>query len=114
MIGEVLLGRYRVVRQLGEGTMGRVYLGEQRVGEALRNVAIKVLAAECAAWRQGVLFNTSNGKVIGIKIDRTAINQAKAASNANPTAANAIRAARCELTPKSRLSPDHPPQTDQG
>ena len=45
MIGEVLLGRYRVVRQLGEGTMGRVYLGEQRVGEALRNVAIKVLAA---------------------------------------------------------------------
>ncbi len=45
MLGEVLLGRYRVVKQLGEGTMGRVYLGEQRVGEALRNVAIKVLAA---------------------------------------------------------------------
>ncbi|MFO0647971.1 MAG: serine/threonine-protein kinase [Polyangiales bacterium] len=45
MLGEVLLGRYRVTKLLGEGTMGRVYLGEQRVGEAIRNVAIKVLAA---------------------------------------------------------------------
>lgn len=39
------MGRYRVTKLLGEGTMGRVYLGEQRVGEATRNVAIKVLAA---------------------------------------------------------------------
>jgi len=45
LLGEVLLGRYRVTRVLGEGTMGRVYLGEQRVGESVRNVAIKALAA---------------------------------------------------------------------
>jgi serine/threonine-protein kinase len=45
MLGELLLGRYRVVSLLGEGSMGRVYLGEQRVGEATRRVAIKVLAA---------------------------------------------------------------------
>lgn len=45
LLGGVLLGRYRVLRVLGEGTMGRVYLGEQRVGESSRLVAIKVLAA---------------------------------------------------------------------
>jgi serine/threonine-protein kinase len=45
LVGEVLMGRYRVAKVLGEGTMGRVYLGEQRVGEGLRPVAIKVLAA---------------------------------------------------------------------
>jgi serine/threonine protein kinase len=44
LLGVVLLGRYRVVRLLGEGTMGKVYLGEQHVGESLRNVAIKVLS----------------------------------------------------------------------
>ncbi len=45
LVGAVLLGRYRVVGLLGEGGMGRVYLGEQRVGEATRRVAIKVLAS---------------------------------------------------------------------
>ncbi|MEZ4406396.1 MAG: serine/threonine-protein kinase [Polyangiales bacterium] len=45
LVGATLLGRYKVSRRLGEGTMGRVYLGEQPVGEATRPVAIKVLAA---------------------------------------------------------------------
>jgi serine/threonine-protein kinase len=45
LLGSVLLGRYRVTLKLGEGSMGRVYLGEQRVGEGVRRVAIKVLAA---------------------------------------------------------------------
>ncbi len=45
LIGSTLLGRYRVEVKLGEGSMGRVYLGEQRVGEGVRRVAIKVLAA---------------------------------------------------------------------
>lgn len=45
LIGRRLSGRYRVVRVLGEGGMGRVYLAEQQLGTATRNVAIKVLHA---------------------------------------------------------------------
>jgi len=45
LLGHTLLGRYKVVRMLGEGSMGRVYLGEQRIGEGVRQVAIKVLAS---------------------------------------------------------------------
>jgi serine/threonine protein kinase len=47
LIGQVLKGRYRVVRQLGEGGMGTVYLGEQvTIG---RKVALKLLH-EKYAW----------------------------------------------------------------
>jgi serine/threonine protein kinase len=45
LIDHTLLGRYKVVRMLGEGSMGKVYLGEQRIGEGVRQVAIKVLAS---------------------------------------------------------------------
>ncbi|MEI8257850.1 MAG: serine/threonine-protein kinase [Deltaproteobacteria bacterium] len=44
LIGATLLGRYLVVRPIGQGGMGRVYVGEQRVGRSTRAVAIKVLA----------------------------------------------------------------------
>lgn len=43
LVGRVLHERYRVLRVLGEGGMGRVYLGEQQMGPASREVAIKVL-----------------------------------------------------------------------
>ncbi|MEC7523345.1 MAG: serine/threonine-protein kinase [Myxococcota bacterium] len=43
LIGRVLHERYRVRRVVGEGGMGRVYLGEQQMGPASRDVAIKVL-----------------------------------------------------------------------
>ncbi len=43
MIGQVLGGKYRVVRLLGEGGMGAVYEGEQPLGTAKRKVAIKTL-----------------------------------------------------------------------
>jgi len=46
MIGRILLGRYRVVKTLGEGGMGKVYLAEQKMGTATRNVAIKTLHPE--------------------------------------------------------------------
>ena len=49
LIGKILLGRYRVVRVLGEGGMGKVYLAEQKMGTATRKVAIKTLHQELIA-----------------------------------------------------------------
>jgi serine/threonine-protein kinase len=46
LIGQVVGGRYRVVKMLGEGGMGRVYVAEQQMGTAVRNVAIKTLLQE--------------------------------------------------------------------
>jgi len=46
MIGVVIGGRYRVTGLLGEGGMGRVYVGEQQMGTAVRKVAIKTLLPE--------------------------------------------------------------------
>ncbi len=43
LVGRVLADRYRVLRVLGEGGMGRVYLAEQKMGTASRQVAIKTL-----------------------------------------------------------------------
>ncbi|HEX7663618.1 MAG TPA: serine/threonine-protein kinase [Polyangiaceae bacterium] len=43
LIGQNLGGRYTVVKLLGEGGMGAVYLGEQKLGQTLRKVAIKTL-----------------------------------------------------------------------
>ncbi len=50
LVGSVLAGRYRIVRHLGEGAMGSVYLGEHlRFG---RMDAIKVLRAGMARDRE--------------------------------------------------------------
>ncbi len=46
MIGQVVGGRYRVTRVIGEGGMGVVYEAEQRMGEHSRRVAIKTLLPE--------------------------------------------------------------------
>ncbi|MBV9948857.1 MAG: zinc-ribbon domain-containing protein, partial [Myxococcales bacterium] len=43
LIGQVLGGKYRVVRLLGEGGMGAVYEGEQQLGTTKRKVAVKTL-----------------------------------------------------------------------
>ncbi|HZU82131.1 MAG TPA: serine/threonine-protein kinase [Polyangiaceae bacterium] len=42
-IGQLLGGKYRVVRLLGEGGMGAVYEGEQQLGTTKRKIAIKTL-----------------------------------------------------------------------
>ncbi|HWL85504.1 MAG TPA: serine/threonine-protein kinase, partial [Polyangiaceae bacterium] len=43
LVGQSIAGRYKVVRVLGEGGMGVVYLGEQKLGATTRKVAIKTL-----------------------------------------------------------------------
>ena len=43
MVGQVLGGKYKVVRLLGEGGMGAVYEGEQQLGTTKRKVAVKTL-----------------------------------------------------------------------
>jgi len=43
LLGRMIHGRYRVRTIIGQGGMGRVYLAEQQLGTAKRDVAIKVL-----------------------------------------------------------------------
>ncbi|MBX3185179.1 MAG: protein kinase [Polyangiaceae bacterium] len=45
MIGQIVGGRYRVTRVLGEGGMGIVYEAEQQMGSTVRKVAVKTLHA---------------------------------------------------------------------
>src|SRR5580692_1874137 len=43
MISQVMGGKYKVIRLLGEGGMGAVYEGEQTLGTTKRKVAVKTL-----------------------------------------------------------------------
>jgi serine/threonine-protein kinase len=43
MLGQVLGGKYTVIRLIGEGGMGAVYEGEQKLGTTKRKVAVKTL-----------------------------------------------------------------------
>jgi len=43
LVGVEIGGKYRIVRLLGEGGMGCVYQGEQKLGNTIRKVAIKTL-----------------------------------------------------------------------
>ncbi len=43
LIGQLIGARYRVTGVLGEGGMGKVYVGEQQMGTTVRKVAIKTL-----------------------------------------------------------------------
>ncbi len=45
LVGQVVGGRFRVTGVLGEGGMGIVYVGEQKMGSTVRKVAIKTLHA---------------------------------------------------------------------
>ncbi len=43
LIGQLVGGRFRIVAVLGEGGMGKVYVGEQQMGTTVRKVAVKTL-----------------------------------------------------------------------
>ena len=43
LLGQILGGKFRIVKLLGEGGMGAVYEGEQQLGTKARKVAIKTL-----------------------------------------------------------------------
>ena len=43
LVGKTIAGKYNIVRLLGEGGMGCVYLGEQQLGTTTRKVAVKTL-----------------------------------------------------------------------
>jgi len=43
LVGTLVAGKYRIVKQLGEGGMGCVYLAEQQLGSTARKVALKTL-----------------------------------------------------------------------
>ncbi len=49
LLGQEVLGRYRITRLIGEGGMGRVYEAEQRVGTTTRRVAVKTLRPQLSA-----------------------------------------------------------------
>jgi eukaryotic-like serine/threonine-protein kinase len=46
LIGQTIAGRYRLLRQVGEGGMGTVYEAEQTLGSSRRAVAVKLLRPE--------------------------------------------------------------------
>jgi len=47
-VGRVIGDKYRVVRSLGRGGMGRVFLAEQKMGTVVRKVAVKALHPDLA------------------------------------------------------------------
>jgi serine/threonine-protein kinase len=52
LIGQVIGGRYRITQLLGEGGMGRIYVGEQQMGTNVRKVAVKTLHAHLSKDQQ--------------------------------------------------------------
>src|SRR5437764_516911 len=43
LVGQTVGGKYKIVKLLGEGGMGAVYLAEQMLGSATKKVALKTL-----------------------------------------------------------------------
>lgn len=72
LVGKIVQGRYRVLKVLGEGGMGKVYLAEQKMGAATRKVAIKTLLPELSGDPQLVArFHRESETVIELSHPNT-------------------------------------------
>ncbi|RLB47720.1 MAG: serine/threonine protein kinase [Deltaproteobacteria bacterium] len=72
LIGKILEGRYRVIKVIGEGGMGKVYLAEQKMGTATRKVAVKTLHPELIGDPQLVArFHRESATVIELQHPNT-------------------------------------------
>jgi serine/threonine protein kinase len=65
LIGQnIAENRYKIIKIIGEGGMGKVYLGEQKLGDRVRHVAIKTLQPDLAGDPQIVArFHREAGTV---------------------------------------------------
>src|SRR3954467_6319166 len=43
LVGTTVAGKFTIIKMLGEGGMGCVYLAEQKLGNSVRKVALKTL-----------------------------------------------------------------------
>ncbi len=72
LLGQSIADRYRVLSIIGEGGMGRVYLAEQKMGQAKRQVAIKTLHPSQVADAHVVeRFHRESSTVIQLKHPNT-------------------------------------------
>jgi len=72
LVGLTLVGRYHILHVIGEGGMGRVYLAEQKMGNASRKVAVKTLHPELVADPQLVeRFHRESSTVIQLQHPNT-------------------------------------------
>src|SRR5690349_4452781 len=72
LIGTRVGGRFLITGVLGEGGMGRVYTGEQTMGDTIRKVAVKTLLAQFAKDPQVLArFNRECGTVSGLEHPNT-------------------------------------------
>jgi serine/threonine protein kinase len=68
LVGKTLSNKYKVVKLLGEGGMGAVYLGEQPLGGGLRKVAIKTLHPHLSNDKKiAERFRREVGTVMGLE-----------------------------------------------
>jgi serine/threonine-protein kinase len=72
LVGSIVGGRYRITGLIGEGGMGRVYMGEQQMGTAVRKVAVKTLLQEFSRDPQVVArFMRECGTVVELEHPNT-------------------------------------------
>jgi serine/threonine-protein kinase len=72
LIGQLIGGRFRIIRQLGEGGMGIVYEAEQQMGSTVRKVAVKTLHKELSTDPSvSARFHRECGTVAGLEHPNT-------------------------------------------
>ena len=72
LVGQTIGGRYRIVRMLGEGGMGRVYEAEKMIAGHARKMAIKTLHPHLSNDPQILeRFNRECGTLVGLRHPNT-------------------------------------------